>query len=63
MNEPTVLDYVKSIFRNWNSFGKYLKAVLERRDTTRVVVLEGIETELQTENASAIDLRDRKSVV
>ena len=57
MNEPTVLDYVKSIFRSWNSFGNYLKAVLERRDTTRVVVLEGIETELQTENARAIDLR------
>ncbi len=34
MNEPTVLDYLKSIFKNWDSFKKFLLALSERKDTT-----------------------------
>ena len=37
MNEPSVLDYLKSIFRNWIAFSNFVKAVLERRDITRLM--------------------------
>jgi 4-amino-4-deoxy-L-arabinose transferase-like glycosyltransferase len=36
MNEPSVLDYVKSIFKSWNSFKDFLLAVFERKDTTQM---------------------------
>lgn len=47
MNEPTVLDYVKSIFKNWDSFKDFLKAVSERKDTTLLV-----------DTNAAVDLRE-----
>lgn len=40
MNEPSVLDYLKSIFRNWNAFRNFVEAVFEHRDTTRLVEVE-----------------------
>jgi heme/copper-type cytochrome/quinol oxidase subunit 4 len=40
MNEPSVLDYVKSIFKSWNSFGNFLEALFQRRDTTLLVETE-----------------------
>ena len=40
MNEPSVLDYVKSIFKNWASFRNFVQAVFERRDTTQWVEME-----------------------
>ena len=35
MSEPTVLDYVKSIFKDWNSFQSFLQALFKREDTTQ----------------------------
>ncbi len=35
MNEPSVLDYVKSIFKDWNSFQSFLQALFKREDTTQ----------------------------
>src|SRR5688500_2714052 len=43
MNEPSVLDYLKSVFKNWNAFKNFVKAIFERRDTTQL-----IETEVST---------------
>jgi len=37
MNEPSVLDYLKSIFKSSASFSNFVKAVFERRDTTQLV--------------------------
>ena len=37
MNEPTLLDYVKSIFKDWNSFTAFLRAWADRVDTTQMV--------------------------
>ncbi len=37
MNEPTVLDYIKSIFKDWRSFTAFLQAWFERADTTQLV--------------------------
>lgn len=37
MTEPTVLDYVKSIFKDWHSFTAFLRAWAERADTTQLV--------------------------
>lgn len=37
MNEPTVLDYVKSIFKDWRSFTAFLRAWASRSDTTQMV--------------------------
>ena len=37
MNEPSVLDYVKSIFKDWNSFQSFLQALFKREDTTQWV--------------------------
>lgn len=36
MNEPTILDYVKSIFKSWDSFTDFLRALVEKRDTTQM---------------------------
>ena len=37
MNEPTILDYVKSIFKDWKSFTAFLRAWADRTDTTQLV--------------------------
>ncbi len=37
MNEPTVLDYIKSIFKDWKSFTAFLRAWADRADTTQMV--------------------------
>ena len=37
MNEPTVLDYFKSIFKDWKSFTAFLRAWADRADTTQMV--------------------------
>ena len=37
MAEPTVLDYFKSIFKNWQSFAAFLRAWADRTDTTQLV--------------------------
>jgi hypothetical protein len=37
MNEPSILDYIKSIFKSGNSFSNFVKAIFERRDTTQLV--------------------------
>jgi 4-amino-4-deoxy-L-arabinose transferase-like glycosyltransferase len=37
MNEPTLLDYVKSIFKDWKSFKAFLRAWADRADTTQLV--------------------------
>ncbi|MEW6028072.1 MAG: ArnT family glycosyltransferase [Chloroflexota bacterium] len=37
MNEPTVLDYVKSIFKDWKSFFGFLRALLHHASTTDMV--------------------------
>ncbi len=37
MNEPTVLDYLKSVFKNWTAFKNFVKAIFERKDTTQLI--------------------------
>jgi 4-amino-4-deoxy-L-arabinose transferase-like glycosyltransferase len=37
MNEPTILDYVKSIFKDRASFNEFLRAVFEQRDAMEMV--------------------------
>jgi 4-amino-4-deoxy-L-arabinose transferase-like glycosyltransferase len=37
MTEPTVLDYVKSIFKDWHSFTSFLRAWADRADTMQLV--------------------------
>ena len=37
MTEPTVLDYIKSIFKDWHSFTAFLRAWADRADTTQMV--------------------------
>jgi len=37
MNEPTVLDYIKSIFKDWQSFTTFLRAWADHADTTQLV--------------------------
>ncbi len=37
MNEPTVLDYVKSIFKDWKSFFGFLRALLRHASTMDMV--------------------------
>ncbi|MBV6395383.1 MAG: hypothetical protein HFACDABA_00959 [Anaerolineales bacterium] len=37
MTEPTVLDYVKSIFKDWKSFTAFVRAWADRADTTQLV--------------------------
>jgi hypothetical protein len=36
MNEPTILDYIKSIFKSLDSFGDFVRALFERKDTTQM---------------------------
>ncbi len=37
MNEPSVLDYVKSIFKDWNSFQSFLQSLFKREDASQWV--------------------------
>ncbi len=37
MNEPSVLDFVKSIFKNWNSFQSFLQALFKRGDASQLM--------------------------
>ncbi len=43
MPEPTVLDYVKSIFKDWRSFTAFLRAWANRADTTQLIETTSIE--------------------
>ncbi len=56
MTEPTVLDYVKSIFKDWHSFTAFLRAWAERTDTTQLVETStpALETPPSTEPSSFI---------
>jgi 4-amino-4-deoxy-L-arabinose transferase-like glycosyltransferase len=36
MNEPTILDYIKSIFKSWNSFTDFLSALFQKKDATQM---------------------------
>src|SRR5258706_13823645 len=45
LNEPSVLDYVKSIFKSWPSFGNFLKAVFQRGDPGQLMRVEVLSTE------------------
>lgn len=40
MQEPSVLDYLKAIFKNWGAFQNFLKARSERTDTAQLVEVE-----------------------
>ena len=56
MNEPTVLDAIKSIFKDWTSFTAFLRAWAERTDTTQLVEMSApveapAEIETLDENA------------
>lgn len=37
MTEPSVLDYIKSIFKDWRSFAAFVRAWADRTDTTQMV--------------------------
>ncbi len=43
MTEPTVLDYVKSIFKDWHSFTSFLRAWADRADTTQLIETPSFE--------------------
>jgi 4-amino-4-deoxy-L-arabinose transferase-like glycosyltransferase len=47
MNEPTILDYVKSIFKSWDSFTDFVRALFERKDTTQMEEFRA-STDVQT---------------
>lgn len=51
MTEPTVLDYFKSIFKDWASFTAFLRAWADRADTTQMV--ETSAPVVETESAPA----------
>ncbi|MFN8412309.1 MAG: hypothetical protein U0Z26_07975 [Anaerolineales bacterium] len=54
MNEPSVLDYLKSIFKSRDSFKEFLKAVFDRKDTTEMPEFwESTASESSAELASA----------
>ncbi|RJP49283.1 MAG: hypothetical protein C4583_12875 [Anaerolineaceae bacterium] len=64
MPEPTVLDYVKSIFKDWHSFTAFLRAWAERADTTQLVETSAPEdktspAESPVTNYSEASLRDQ----
>lgn len=48
MNEPTVLDYVKSIFKDWKSFTAFLRAWADHMDTTQMVEVSTPTPEMET---------------
>lgn len=43
MNEPTVLDYVKSIFKDWKSFAAFLRAWSQHADTASLIETPAVE--------------------
>jgi 4-amino-4-deoxy-L-arabinose transferase-like glycosyltransferase len=43
MTEPTILDYVKSIFKDWHSFTAFLRAWANRADTTQLINTTSVE--------------------
>ncbi len=51
MNEPSVLDYLKSIFKSWDSFRDFFKSPLGRRD----VVPETGQTEVVAATEPQVD--------
>lgn len=51
MTEPTVLDYVKSIFKDWKSFTAFLRAWADRADTMQLVETSTPESETPPTNA------------
>ena len=52
MNEPTVLDYFKSIFKDWKSFTTFLRAWADRADTTQMVETSPLE-EIHPQNVES----------
>ncbi len=52
MTEPTVLDYIKSIFKDWRSFAAFLRAWADRADTTQLVETAESTTETSAESSS-----------
>src|SRR5258706_11767438 len=60
MNEPSVLDYVKSIFKSWPSFANFLKAVFQRGDTGQLMSAEVLSTESvpQARHLTKADVRN-----
>src|SRR5688572_10167853 len=48
MNEPSVLDYLKSIFKSGDAFRNFVKAVFERRDTTQLIEADFPASQLVT---------------
>jgi 4-amino-4-deoxy-L-arabinose transferase-like glycosyltransferase len=53
MTEPTVLDYVKSIFKDWRSFTAFLRAWTGRADTTQFVETSAPESESSPTSAES----------
>ena len=53
MIEPTVLDYFKSIFKDWQSFAAFLRAWADRADTTQLVETSAPESETPPAAANA----------
>lgn len=53
MSEPTVLDYVKSIFKDWKSFTAFLRAWADRADTTQLVEVPAPEFIEAAESSSS----------
>ncbi len=51
MPEPTVLDYVKSIFKDWHSFTAFLRAWADRADTMQLVETSAPASETPPPNA------------
>ncbi|HSQ39609.1 MAG TPA: glycosyltransferase family 39 protein, partial [Anaerolineales bacterium] len=52
MNEPTVLDYFKSIFKDWKSFTAFLRAWADRADTTQMIETSPLE-EIHPQNVES----------
>ncbi|MCC7119469.1 MAG: glycosyltransferase family 39 protein [Anaerolineales bacterium] len=61
MDEPTVLDYLKSIFKSWEAFANFVKALFERRDPTQLAEFRGAAPEqaAAVEPASATQTQKR----
>jgi len=58
MTEPTVLDYVKSIFKDWKSFTSFLRAWVDRADTTQMIE---VPASVETVESSASDIEPSNS--
>src|SRR5690348_8331946 len=55
MNEPSILDYVKSIFKNFGTFKDFVRSIFERRDTTQLVETPVPQAETRVESPPAVE--------